>query len=152
MTYTQEDADLMRLALSEARAALKEGEIPVGCVIVKDGRVIASARHRTRETGDVTAHAEMLALKQADRYALRDAKMYVTLEPCPMCAGALALSGVSRLVYASKDEQYGCCGSVYRIPEDPAFPGFCRCDGGLMEEEARALIKEAFEGIRDGKN
>lgn len=149
MSFTETDTKYMRLALSEAQAALKAGEIPVGCVIVRDGQVIASARNRVQETGDVTAHAEMLAIKQAGRYALRGAVMYVTLEPCPMCAGAVALSGISRLVFAAKDEQYGCCGSVYRIPEDPAFPGFCRCDGGLLSEEAGELLKAAFGKIRE---
>ncbi|MBR7040742.1 MAG: nucleoside deaminase [Clostridia bacterium] len=148
MSFTETDAKYMRLALSEAQAALKAGEIPVGCVIVKDGQVIASARNRVQQTGDVTAHAEMLVIRQAGRYALRGAVMYVTLEPCPMCAGAIALCGISRLVYAAKDERYGCCGSVYRIPEDPAFPNFCFCDGGIMEDESRALLNEAFRGIR----
>ena len=149
MRFTEEDTKYMRLALSEARAALAQGEIPVGCVIAKDGGVIASAHNLVRQTGDVTAHAEMLAIRQAGRYALKGATMYVTLEPCPMCAGALALSGISRLVYAVKDSQYGCCGSVYRIPEDPAFPGFCRCDGGLLREEAAELLRAAFRGIRE---
>ena len=149
MSFTETDKKYMRLALGEAQAALKAGEIPVGCVIVKDGQVIASARNRVQETGDVTAHAEMLAIRQAGRYALRGAVMYVTLEPCPMCAGAAALSGISRLVFAAKDERYGCCGSVYRIPEDPAFPGFCRCDGGLLSEEASELLGDAFRIIRE---
>lgn len=149
MRFTEDDKRYMRLALSGARAALEQGEIPVGCVIAKDGGVIASAGNMVRQTGDVTAHAEMLAIRQAGRYALKGATMYVTLEPCPMCAGALALSGISRLVYAAKDSQYGCCGSVYRIPEDPAFPGFCRCDGGLLREEAAELLRAAFRGIRE---
>ena len=149
MRFTEEDTKYMRLALSGARAALEQGEIPVGCVIAKDGGVIASAHNLVRQTGDITAHAEMLAIRQAGRYALKGATMYVTLEPCPMCAGALALSGISRLVYAAKDSQYGCCGSVYRIPEDPAFPGFCICDGGLLEDEAALLLKQAFKEIRE---
>ena len=149
MRFTEDDTKYMRLALSEAQAALTAGEIPVGCVIVKDGQIIASARNRVQETGDVTAHAEMLAVKQPGRYALKGAVLYVTLEPCPMCAGAIALSGIGRLVFAAKDEQYGCCGSVYRIPEDPAFPGFCRCDGGLLREEAAELLRAAFRGIRE---
>ena len=138
----------MRLALSGARAALEQGEIPVGCVIVKDGGVIASANNLVRQTGDMTAHAEMLAIRQAGRYALKGATMYVTLEPCPMCAGALALSGVSRVIYGASDAQYGCCGSVYRLTEDPAFPSFSPADGGLMKEDCEAILKKGFDRMR----
>ena len=156
--FTQTDAAYMRLALDEAHTAFSEGEIPVGCVIapsgikdVSSGQLpppLARAHNLCEKTKDFTAHAEMLALKSVNRHALRGATVYVTLEPCPMCAGALALSGVSRVIYGASDAQYGCCGSVYRINEDPAFDTFCPADGGLLEGECRSLLDDCFRRMR----
>ena len=146
--FTREDEKYMRAALLEAETALNEGEIPVGCVIADENGILASTHNLCEQTGDVTAHAELLAIKKLPRAVLRGARMYVTLEPCPMCAGAIALAGLKKLVYAARDSQYGCCGSVYRITEDPAFPSYCPADGGLLEEESRALLKRGFEKMR----
>ena len=140
----------MRLALSRAQLALEKGEVPVGCVLVSaQGEVLCRTQNEVNSRNDLTAHAEMLAIRSVPRHALRGAKMYVTLEPCPMCAGAVALSGISRVIFGAHDKKYGCCGSVYRIPEDPAFYDFCACDGGLMEEECEALLKECFRLLRE---
>lgn len=142
----------MREAIREAETALREGEMPVGCVIVRDGRIIARGHNLREQTNDPTAHAEIIAMRRAAQalgsWRLENCEIFVTLEPCPMCAGAIALAGLKKLVYAARDSQYGCCGSVYRITEDPAFPAYCPADGGLLEEESRALLKRGFEKMR----
>ena len=142
-----DDAGFMREALAEAELGFAAGEMPVGCVIVRDGEIVARA-HNERETlGDPTAHAEMLAIRRAAKaiggWRLDGCALYVTLEPCPMCAGAISQARISRLVYGANDPAYGCAGSVYRIPEDPAFNWFCRCDGGV-EAQACATRMRAF--------
>lgn len=148
--FTRFDEEMMRAALSEAAAALQAGEIAVGCVIARGGEIIARA-HNDRGS-DPTGHAEILAIRQAARaigdWRLADCTLYVTLEPCPMCAGAIVMARVGRLVFGAHDPQYGCAGSVYRIPEDPAFPHFCRSDGGLLHEECAALLRKSFELTR----
>jgi tRNA(adenine34) deaminase len=144
------DADFMREAIREAERALSEGETPVGCVIVKDGEIVARAHNEREKTHDPTAHAELLAIRRAARedWRLAGATMYVTLEPCPMCAGAVSLSRIDRLVFGAPDPKAGCAGSVYRIPEDPAFSHFCRCEGGLLADECAALIGSFFKRRR----
>ena len=143
-----DDAKWMRAALSEARQAYDEGELPVGCVIVKDGQCIAAGHNQRERTGDPTGHAEIAAIRRAARalgdWRLTGCALYVTLEPCPMCAGAISQARVSRLVYGAADPKYGCAGSVYRIPEDPAFNHFCKSDGGVLAEECAALLDEFF--------
>ena len=139
----------MRLSLGQAQLALSEGEIPVGCTIVSEsGEVLALTRNRVEATGDLSAHAELLAIRAIRRHLLRNATMFVTLEPCPMCAGAIALSGLKRVIYGASDKKYGCCGSVYRITEDPAFSHFCPADGGLLKEESEELLHECFQNLR----
>ncbi|MBQ3668083.1 MAG: nucleoside deaminase [Clostridia bacterium] len=152
MRFSDADKKYMALALSQAQAALREGEIPVGCVIAdKNGEVIAEACNSVEASGDITRHAEIAAISAAGRHALAGATLYVTLEPCPMCAGAIALSGIKRVVYAAADKKYGCCGSVYRLTEDPAFDTFCPADGGLMKEESERLLSECFSAMRSKK-
>lgn len=138
----------MRRAIRQAEEALDKNEIPVGCVIARGDTVISEAANMVSQTGDLTAHAEILAIRQAGRYNLKDAVLYVTLEPCPMCAGAIALSGIKHVIYGARDEKYGCCGSVYRITEDPAFPNYCPADGGLLEEECASVLRAGFDKIR----
>ena len=146
------DEHWMRIALDEARLALAEGELPVGCAIVKGGALIASAHNERERTNDPTAHAEVLAIRRAaaklQSWRLEGCELYVTLEPCPMCAGAIGQARISRLVYGARDPQYGCAGSVYRIPEDPAFNHFCKSDGGTLAEECQALLRAFFERRR----
>ena len=146
------DAAWMAEALAEAELAASEGEIPVGCVIVRDGGIIARGHNLREQTGDPTDHAEIVAIRRAARetndWRLEGCTLYVTLEPCPMCAGAISQARVSRLVYGAADARYGCAGSVYRIPEDPAFNHFCRSEGGLLAEECEALIRRFFEKRR----
>ena len=147
-----DDARWMRAALDEARRALEEGELPVGCVIVKDGKIVAAAHNLRERTGDPTDHAEIAAIRLAARetgdWRLTGCTLYVTLEPCPMCAGAISQARLGRLVYGAADRHYGCAGSVYRIPEDPAFNHFCKSDGGVLADECAALLAEFFASRR----
>ncbi len=150
--FTKNDESMMRVALEEANTALHEGEIPVGAVIARGDCLIARA-HNTRENAkDPTAHAEINALRMAakaiGRWRMDGLTMYVTLEPCPMCAGAIAMSGVKRLVFGAFDEQYGCAGSIYRLTEDPAFPNFCASDGGLLKDESTSLLNDFWRNAR----
>lgn len=143
---------MMALALEQARLALAAGEIPVGAVIVRGDAVIAAAHNRRELDRDPTAHAEVVAIRQAARALggrrLTGCTLYVTLEPCPMCAGAIVMAGLDRVVYGASDPQQGCTGSVYRITEDPAFSHFCPADGGVLAEECRALLESFFRGAR----
>ena len=148
MEFTETDKQYMGLALAEAEKALIAGEVAVGCAIVKDGAVLVCAHNKVQETGDLTAHAECLAIRSLSRYALMGATLYVTLEPCPMCAGAIALSGITRVIYGAGDPAYGCCGSVYRLTEDPAFPNFAKADSGCRAEECAELLTRSMKNAR----
>ena len=142
----------MREALTLAREALLAGETPVGCVIVRGGEIVARARNRREELRDPTAHAEMLAIREAARkvgnWRLADCCIYVTLEPCPMCAGAISQARLGKLVFGAFDEERGCAGSLYRICEDPAFPWFTPSVGGVLEAECKALLDVFFQRAR----
>jgi tRNA(adenine34) deaminase len=146
------DADFMREALAEARLAAGAGEMPVGCVIARDGRIIARAHNECEARRDATAHAELLAIRRASAAAgdwrLNRCTLYVTLEPCPMCAGAIMQARIRRLVYGAADPGQGCAGSLYRICEDPAFPHFCRSVGGVLAEECAGLLNDFFSRAR----
>ena len=138
----------MQAAIEEARAALSEGELPIGCVIARDGEIIARAHNLCERRRDATAHAELLAIREASRalndWRLNHCTLYVTLEPCPMCAGAIVQARVGRLIYGAANPAQGCAGSLYRIPEDPAFPHFCPSDGGVLAKECQALLASFF--------
>lgn len=146
------DEAFMREALKEARKAAEAGELPVGCVAVSGGEIIARAHNACEARRDATAHAELLAIRQASAaladWRLKDVTLYVTLEPCPMCAGAMVQARVGRLVFGAPNPAQGCAGSLYRIPEDPAFPHFCPSDGGVLREDCEALLKESFDRLR----
>ena len=146
--------DFMQFALEEARLAAAEGEIPVGAVIVKDGAVIARAHNRREADHDPTAHAELLAMRAAARilgdWRLRGCTLYVTLEPCPMCAGAMVMSQLGQCVFGAADEKQGCCGSVYDLPGDPALAGQTRWQSGVMAEACGQLMKDFFARRRQG--
>ena len=148
------DIELMREALKEARLAADEGVLPVGCVIAREGMIVARAHNCCESLGDATAHAELLAIREASHalggWRLSDCALYVTLEPCPMCAGAIVQARVGRLVYGAQNPGQGCAGSLYRIPEDPAFPHFCPSDGGILAEECQALLDAFFARRRGG--
>ena len=142
----------MRMALAEAREALDEGEIPVGAVLVHQGRMLCRAHNRREAWHDPTAHAELLCLREGamllGNWHLRDCTLYVTLEPCPMCAGAMVMSQLGQCVFGAADERQGCCGSLYDLPGDPALGAVTRWQGGLLQEECRALLQTFFHERR----
>ena len=144
--------DYMHLALEEARIAAAEGEIPVGAVLVKNGEVIARAHNRRENDHDPTAHAEVLCMRQAARvlgdWRLRDCTLYVTLEPCPMCAGAMVMSQLTGCVFGAADDKQGCCGSVYDLPGDPALSSQTQWQSGVMAEECGELMRSFFSNKR----
>ena len=141
--------EFMRQALQEAEA--DPGEVPVGAVVVYENRIIARA-HNQRESGLPFAHAEMLAMERACRILgtrrLKGCTLYVTLEPCPMCAGALVMAEIDRCVFGAYDPRQGCCGSVYALPEDPAFFHRTDCSGGVLEKECGEILKRFFAAKR----
>ena len=142
----------MRMALEQAHLARTMGEVPVGAVVVKEGRVIAACPNRRETDGDPTAHAEILALREAARVLsgrrLLGCTLYVTLEPCPMCAGALVLSQADACVFGASDPKQGCGGSIYDLLSDPAFSHRVRVIGGILEEESAALLSAFFTSRR----
>ena len=142
----------MRAALDEAAAAKAEGEIPVGAVVVCNGEIIASAHNEREREIDPTAHAEVLALRRAakrlGRRRLDGCTLYVTLEPCPMCAGAIVMAGVDAVYYGAADARAGCAGSVYALPEDPAFGKKIPCMGGMMAQRCTEILDGFFEERR----
>ena len=147
------DEDFMRLALAEAEKAAACGETPVGAVLVIAGEVIAVA-HNMRETWqDPTAHAESMVLREASarlgRWRLQDATLYVTLEPCLMCAGALVLARINRLVYGCRDPRAGALGSVYDVVRDGRLNHVYRITAGALESECRRVLSGFFEKLRE---
>ena len=145
---TADDERYMGLALDEARAAGAKGEVPVGCVVVADGAVIGRG-HNLRETlSDPTAHAEIVALRQAaaarGRWRLDGAAVYCTVEPCCMCAGALVNARVTRLVYGIADPKSGACESIFDIPREPRLNHRLEVEGGVRADEALALLRDFF--------
>lgn len=143
----------MREALNEAALAVQEKDVPVGAVIVCEGQIVAKAHNEREQSLDPTAHAEILAIRRAaaklGRRRLAGCSLYVTLEPCPMCAGAIAMSGIDRVYFGAYDQRMGCAGSVYNLPEDPLLGVNTNCMGGLLEEECSALLTGFFEAKRD---
>jgi tRNA(adenine34) deaminase len=141
----------MRLALREAEQAIEHDDVPIGCVVVHSGEVIAAARNERELRGDPTAHAEILALREASRHLagwrLLDTVLYVTLEPCAMCAGAIVLARVPRVVYAAPDPKAGAAGSVLDVLGEPRLNHRPDVAGGLLAEEGAALLR-AFFGPR----
>ena len=142
----------MKEAILEAEK--DEAEVPVGAVVVYKGRVIARA-HNEREAGRPFAHAEMLAMERACQALgsrrLHGCTLYVTLEPCPMCAGALMMAELDACVFGAFDLRQGCCGSVYTLPEDPAFFHRVRCTGGVMEDTCADALRRFFSSRRESK-
>jgi tRNA(adenine34) deaminase len=146
------DEDAMALALAEARVAFEHGEVPVGAVALIGGSVVA-ARHNEREgAGDPTAHAEILALRDAAAvvggWRLSDVTLVVTLEPCPMCAGALVASRVKRVVFGASDPRAGACGTLYNLCADPRLNHEVEVTGGVAAGDGAALLSSFFAGKR----
>lgn len=142
----------MQLALDEARRALEHGDVPIGAVVVRGEEVLATACNEREKSGDPTAHAEVLALRAASvavgGWRLDGTTMYVTLEPCPMCAGAIVLGRVPRLVYGPQDPRAGAAYSLYNIVQDDRLNHQVELTTGVLEEECASLLRSFFEGKR----
>ncbi|MEY8402118.1 nucleoside deaminase [Oscillospiraceae bacterium 44-34] len=147
MTHEYFMAEALRLA----REAMADGDVPVGCVIVKDGQIIGRGRNRRERDGDATAHAEIEAIRAACAYLgswrLQGCTLYVTLEPCPMCAGAIINARVEEVRYGAREEKSGCCGSVLNLFEE-RFNHHPRIYQGPLEEACEAVLQEFFQGLR----
>jgi tRNA(adenine34) deaminase len=146
------DEHFMREALRQARRAFAAAEVPVGAVIVREGRVIARAFNQVELLKDATAHAEMLALTQAQAevgdWRLTDCTLFVTKEPCPMCAGALVHTRVKRVVFGAPDPKAGAAGGAMNLLQFPTLNHRCELAGGVCEAECRALLKDFFAAQR----
>jgi tRNA(adenine34) deaminase len=146
------DEYFMRLALREAEQAPAHEDVPIGAVVVHDGELLAAARNERELRQDPTAHAELLALREAARavghWRLLDAVLYVTLEPCAMCAGALVLARVARVVYGASDPKAGACGSVLDVTGEPRLNHRPQVDGGLLADECGSLLSAFFAARR----
>ncbi|MBL8075408.1 MAG: nucleoside deaminase [Nitrospira sp.] len=142
----------MELALQQARLAPPIGEVPIGAVLVSDNRVIAAAHNYREISQDPTAHAEIIIIRKAAEqlktWRLTNTTLYVTLEPCPMCAGAIVQARITRLVFGAWDPKAGACGSILDIPSEPRFNHRVQVTGGLCKEESRELLQEFFRTKR----
>lgn len=143
----------MKQALKEAQKAYKKEEIPVGAVIVKENKIIARAYNRKEETGDTTKHAEILAIQKASKklgtWRLNDCEMYVTLEPCSMCAGALIQARMKKVYIGTMDKKTGACGSVLNLLQDYTFNHKVEVETGILQPECEAILKEFFLELRE---
>ncbi|MFS0691107.1 tRNA adenosine(34) deaminase TadA [Sporosarcina sp. 179-K 8C2 HS] len=155
MDLIEMDRRFMRLAIEEARNAEAIGEVPIGAVIVKDGEIIAKG-HNLRETSqNAVTHAELSAIQDAcntlGSWRLEETTLYVTLEPCPMCAGAILQSRIPRVVYGARDPKGGCVDSLYRLLNDPRFNHECEVTEGVLGEECGGMLTSFFRMLREKK-
>jgi len=151
---TAEDSKFMTEAIAQARRAEAEGEVPVGAIAVADGRVVGAGHNRPIALADPTAHAEILAIRAAaatlNTYRLTTVSIYVTLEPCVMCVGAMLNARIARVVYGARDDKAGALGSVYDIGRDGRLNHRFEVVGGLLESECADLMREFFRARRGG--
>ena len=142
----------MRMALAEAEAAFAEDEVPIGAVIVREDRVIAAAHNQREQLHDPTAHAEMIAITQAaeslNSWRLENCRLYVTLEPCPMCAGAILQARVPRVVYGAADPKAGAVASLYQLLNDARLNHRCEVVAGVLSVECGAILSRFFQAQR----
>ncbi|HOG67969.1 MAG TPA: tRNA adenosine(34) deaminase TadA [Fibrobacteraceae bacterium] len=151
----REDEKFMRLALRQAEMAFDAKEVPIGCVIVKEGKVIGKGYNQVETLKDATAHAEILAIGAAssavENWRLSDCTLYVTLEPCPMCAGAILNSRISRVVYGSPDSRFGGCGTTVDVISNNALKRDVVITSGVLAEECLGLLQLFFQEMRARK-
>ena len=151
-TKQQKDEQYMRSAIEEARVAAENGDVPIGCVIVHNGRIIGRAYNQREQLQDPTAHAEIIALTQAaaalESWRLTGCTMYVTLEPCPMCAGALVLARIDRLVYGCDDPKTGAVKSLYNIVQDKRLNHQIEVTSEILAEDCSKLLQDFFQRRR----
>ena len=150
------DEDFMRLALAEAQKAAELGEVPVGAVVVRNGQIVSQAHNEVEAARDATLHAEMLAIRRAaanlGRWRLDDCTLLVTLEPCPMCIGAMVLSRVKTLYFGAHDPRLGAVGSLFDLSEHPSFPHKIETYPGLLADTAQELLKNFFAECRKDRS
>lgn len=155
MENNKEKNKFMMQAIKEAQKAYDKKEIPVGAVIVKDGKIIARAYNIKEEKNDTTKHAEIIAIQKASKklnsWRLIDCEMYVTLEPCSMCAGALIQSRIKKVYIGTMDEKTGACGSVLNLLKDYKFNHDIEIEYGIMQEECKMQLKQFFKELRESK-
>lgn len=142
----------MRQALAEAEKAVRHGDVPVGGVVVAGDRIIGAGHNQTERLQDPTAHAEMLAIRQAARtvgyYRLSGTTLYVTLEPCAMCAGAIVLARIAKVVFGAPDPKAGACGSLCNVIQDSRLNHRCERVGGVLQQECSTRVKRFFAALR----
>ncbi len=155
MTSTERDEYFMKLAIEEAKKAEAIGEVPIGAVIVHRGEVIARAHNLRETTQNAVTHAELSAIQDAcaviGSWRLEETELYVTLEPCPMCAGAILQSRIPTVVYGARDPKAGCVDSLYRLLNDPRFNHECDVRESVLDEECGALLSDFFRSLREKK-
>ena len=156
MIEAQTDADYMHEALRLAEKAHKADEVPVGCVVVRAGKIIARAFNQVELLKDATAHAEMLALTQAEAavgdWRLIDCDLYVTKEPCPMCAGAIVHTRIRRVIFGCADPRAGAGGSIINLLQMPSLNHHCQITAGVLQTECAAILQDFFREQRDRKS
>ena len=155
MDVFEQDRQFMQLALKEAEKAGALGEVPIGAIIVYNGEVIASASNLRETTQNAVTHAELMAIQQAcekiGSWRLEETTLYVTLEPCPMCAGAILQSRIPRVVYGARDVKAGCVDSLYRLLNDPRFNHECDVTEGVLAEQCGQILSDFFRSFRERK-
>ena len=148
----KDDYYFMERALNQAKVAYKRGEVPVGAVVVKDGKVISRGYNLRETTNDPTAHAELLAMKKASKklnsWRLSGCTLYVTLEPCPMCSGVIVNSRIDRVVFGAYDQKAGCCTTLYHLCNDERFNHRAEILGGVMEDACAKILSDFFKEKR----
>ncbi|MFP4021829.1 MAG: tRNA adenosine(34) deaminase TadA [Halanaerobium sp.] len=152
----ENDIKYMKMALAEARKAYQRAEVPIGAVVVCNDQVVGRGFNLREQTQDPTSHAEMIALREAAAneasWRLEDCQLYVTLEPCPMCAGAILQSRIKRLVYGASDPKAGAVRSLYQLLDDDRFNHQVEVESGVMEKESAQLLKDFFRELRQRKD
>ena len=147
------DEQFMLIALQEAKKALKTKDVPVGAIIVKDGKIISKGHNEREKHNDATAHAEIVAIRRANKklksWYLDGCVLYVTMEPCVMCAGAIINSRIDKIVFGASDFRFGCCGTLYNLPEDERFNHRARVVSGVLHEQCAKLLTDFFKDLRE---
>ncbi|MCA1037866.1 MULTISPECIES: tRNA adenosine(34) deaminase TadA [Bacillus] len=155
MNITYNDDDYMKEAIEEAKKAGELGEVPIGAVVVLDGKIISRAHNLRESNQNAVAHAELLAIEEAcgmlGTWRLEDAVLYVTLEPCAMCSGAIILSRIKRVVYGASDPKGGCAGTFMNLLQDERFNHQSEVSAGVLEEECGSLLTDFFRALRERK-
>ncbi|ACS98786.1 tRNA adenosine(34) deaminase TadA [Paenibacillus sp. JDR-2] len=153
MIREQEDQAWMQLAIEEAKKAEQIGEVPIGAILVKNGEVVGRGYNLRETNHDPTAHAEMVAIREAcerlGAWRLLDCTLYVTLEPCPMCAGAIVQSRVKRVVYGTGDPKAGCAGTLMNLLQEPRFNHETELTSGVLQAECAELLTNFFRNLRN---